>query len=353
MKIGLLTFTDGTNIGQRLQNYALQTVLENEGHRVYTIKQGYPFNLTKKRVKEIINICLHFQHEYKIILRQRKFTDFNSKYIKFYDKELSFWGSNSWISDQFDSFIVGSDQIWNPYSPFVGDNFFLTFTEPSKRMTYAPSFSVDSIPQEKRERYVEYLNGFSNITIREDKGAEIVEMLTGKTAEVVLDPTFLLEKKDWDKIKKKYEKRPENKYMLAMFLGDYPKEDIEKIEKNLDIPVLRVDSNAKISPDEFLDLAEHAEVVLTDSFHITVFSVLYHRPFVNFIRSGSGASMNSRFATLYRLLGIENREWVYVEKHMQKILEMQYEGIDRKIREERIRCLEILRRELEKVSNSR
>lgn len=118
--------------------------------------------------------------------RKKHFDEFNKKHIEFYPKEMLFYGDNTAFSKEFDCFIVGSDQVWNPSSPFVGANFFLTFAKKHQRLTYAPSFSVNEIPAEKENLYKDYLSGFPDITVREDIGATIVNELAGKPADVVL-----------------------------------------------------------------------------------------------------------------------------------------------------------------------
>lgn len=356
MRIGILTFTDGTNIGQRLQNYALQRIIVGlcKGSEVFTIRQGYPFNVVKRDIKKMLSFLKAPKKERKKLQRQKKFDAFNKQNIAFYSEKMPFSGDNLRFARKFDAFIVGSDQIWNPDSPFVGSNFFLTFAKKEQRLTYAPSFSVDEIPEEKLEQYKDYLNGFDMITVREDKGAEIVKHITGKNATVVLDPTLLLSRNDYDEIKTQCVIRPDKPYILTMFLGSYPEAELKQISDSLGIQVLRVDSNAVIGPDEFLDLVEHACLILTDSYHITIFSIIYERPFVNFMRSGSGERMNSRFETLYRLLGIDGRTWAESRNDIGDIMQMDYSRISRCLNKERERCRDILEEELRgiKITNA-
>lgn len=348
MKIGILTFTNGTNLGQRLQNFALQQVIKEIvlGCTVMTIKQSYPFNTVKRNIRMCITFLFHPKRELLRLRRKRCFDRFNKKHIQFYPKEISFQGDNTWVAKEFDCFVAGSDQIWNPNSPFVGPNFFLTFAQPLQRLTYAPSFSVDEMPVDKVGLYKKYLGGFNTISVRENRGAEIVNELTGKHAEVVLDPTLLLGKQEYDKIKVEYKNRPIKRYILAMFLGDVPQNDIEKISKGQDLEVFYLTPDTEIGPDEFIDVVEHAELVLTDSYHVTIFSIIYHRPFVNFVRSGKGETMSSRFETLYRILGIHDRTWNYLKNHIDEITYMEFDEIDCSIKKEQSRCRSILKREL-------
>ena len=143
MKIGILTFTTGDNIGQRLQNYALQETLKKYADEVWTIKQTSPYSLLSN-LKIFIKMCFlgvkYPRNFVKVIKRNKLFSEFNNRYIRFYKRKINFYGNNEWISKKIDAFVVGSDQIWNPNSPDVGKNFFLEFANPRQRFTYAPSF---------------------------------------------------------------------------------------------------------------------------------------------------------------------------------------------------------------------
>lgn len=346
MKIGLLTFTENTNIGQRLQNYALQHTLEEMGHTVETIRQDYPFNKMKRFIKQSIFKVKHPATAVRKFKRQRKFDDFNKKNIHFYKKKISFHNSNTYLKDEFDSFIVGSDQVWSPVSSDVGHNYFLTFADRHQRMTYAPSISVEEMPEGKVELYKKYLSGFDTITVREDRGADIVEELTGKRPEVVLDPTLLLNRRKWDDIKENYYDIPEEPYAVSMFLGASHQKDFKPVCEKLGLKLLDITSLTEISPSEFISVIEKSSLVGTDSYHVTIFSTIYQRPFINFQRS-NGARANSRFLTLYRLLGIKNRTWDYLKDNQSEITEMDYSSVvDNKIHQQKL-SLDILKAQID------
>ncbi|KAB7788122.1 polysaccharide pyruvyl transferase family protein [Bifidobacterium cebidarum] len=308
MKIGILTFTDGTNLGQRLQNYALQTLLEECGCHAYTIRQSHPSPLIKRFLKSSRDCALH--HSRFIVERKREinFEAFNNGFIKFYGKKLNFKKPNLSICNDFDAFIVGSDQIWNPMSPFVGDNFFLRFAPYEKRLTYAPSFSVDNIPEKFIHQYQKRLEGFRYLSVREHRGAQIIQTITGRNAAVVLDPTLMIGRRHWEAISAPYEQIPDKPFILSMFLGGKPDISVHEISEYLHLPVLSIDSLTDINPSQFLGALKQASLVLTDSYHVTIFSILFNVPFVNFNRTGS-LNMNSRFETLYQSLGIDHRFW--------------------------------------------
>jgi len=331
MKVGILTFTNGTNIGQRLQNYALQEILCKMGFEVWTIRQSEPYShwqLFKSATKSLIKNAKNHQKTCEIKKRNKQFENFNQRNIRLYPQTLPFYGDNSWIKKDFDAFIVGSDQIWNPKSPYVGDNFFLGFADEHQRYTYAPSFSVEEIEEHSKAVMTKRLNCFSSISVREDRGAEIIKNLTGKDAQVVLDPTLMLSRDEWNKIKVKSPLRNQEKYILSVFLGSVPNSELQQTTDLLHCKLIHIDNTTPIDPSQFLDLAENAELIMTDSYHVTVFSTVYHIPFINFQRKGTTNDMNSRFKTLYRELGIQNRQWDYLKDHHNEILTMDYQHID-------------------------
>ena len=255
-KIAILTFTNGMNIGQRLQNYALQTLIQGEGFSPYTIRQWPSWPALKTMAKGNLKICLNPKKYVKQIKRAILFHNFNKKYISFEKKRLLPFGKcRERFAAKFEGFIVGSDQIWNPNSPFVGENFFLDFVPEWKRFTYAPSFSVEKIPDFLNNVYSNRLNRFNYLSVREHAGASIIHSLTGRSASVVLDPTLLLTKNQWDKLIVPCSLRSDSPYVLSFFLGDKPHTDIAELKSKINYPIIDIDADSPIGPMEFLDLA--------------------------------------------------------------------------------------------------
>lgn len=352
MKIGIITYTHGTNFGQRLQNYALQTTLEHIGHEPFTLQQKSPYGFKYEIRNAIKNKLIHCLGAVNFSFGQKPswkrellFDKFNLECIKFYPKKLNFNGDNAWANSIFDGFVVGSDQIWSPLSSYVGNNSFLTFAEDYKKLTYAPSLSVNELPEEKKDYYKSMLSHFPYISTREDTGARIIKKLINRDVTVVLDPTLLLSMDEWNHIRKKCVLKPEQKYILEMFLGGIPS-DIEVIEKTMNLQIIKIDASTPISPDEFIDLVADAEYILTDSFHATIFSVLYHKPFINYSRSDYGDVMNTRFDTLYRIFGIGSRQWETLKQLEIHDISMDFEAIDKNILLEKEKSIAFLKKEL-------
>ena len=172
---------------------------------------------------------------------------------------------------------------------------------------------MDDIPQEDKANFTEWLNQMAYISVREQAGADIVKRLTGKTVPVLLDPTMVLDAKDWEKIEEQplwFDGKP---YICTYFLGERPAVISEVAKKMGGIKVINImdpdDFDSYITtPEEFIFLIHHAELVYTDSFHGTVFSILFHRPFVICDRNEAGmCKMNSRINTLLGLFSLQSR----------------------------------------------
>ncbi|MCC8013763.1 MAG: polysaccharide pyruvyl transferase family protein [Eubacterium sp.] len=310
MKIGLLTFTDGTNYGQRLQNYALQEAIRREGHEVFTIKQKHIYS-KKHMIKEAVNGMVNRKKKLAEQARINSFERFNNRYISFYEKEIEENSEYSVeLNNYFDLFIAGSDQIWNPNSPFVNSNFFMEFADKHKRASYAPSFSVDIIPESSCKSFASWLKAIPALSIRELRGANIIKALTGRDAKLVLDPTLLLTAEEWNAVCKKTASSVSNSpYVLTLFLGEEYENEIKYIQEKTKLPVLTLKDIYSFSPDEFLQCVKEAKLVLTDSYHVTVFSMIFSKPFIVFDRRSKGSGMSSRFETLDYYFDIKNRFW--------------------------------------------
>lgn len=189
---------------------------------------------------------------------------------------------------KFDAFILGSDQVWNPML-LGGDYYTLTWVDSRRpKVTYASSFGVSEIPASQVKKTKEYLSRFSMISVREKQGAEIVEKLTGKKAEVCCDPTVLTDRKRWDELSGACPFVSE-KYIFCYFIGNNPsqREFAKKLAQKTDCKILAVkhiDEYIKsdddfgnidyleVGPKEFVNFIRYATYVCTDSFHGTIFS---------------------------------------------------------------------------------
>ena len=342
MKIGIITLCVNNNYGNRLQNYALQKFLSIYIESVDTIwfeKNHYLPELPTWNWKLILkcilrwgNTYINFRYNYaKDCIREYNIKKFSDKYIKIkYDYKI-----RDDLNKKYDYFIVGSDQVWNPQYEQYYDEKFLKFADKEKRISYAASFGVTEINNIKTKKiFKDNLTEMRYISVREMAGAELVKNLTGRDVPVVVDPTLLLSKKEWQKLELVPEWYKGKKYILTYFLGN-PSPIIEDLAKknnwkvynlmdinNLDLYASRV--------EEFVYLIEHAELVATDSFHACVFSILMNTPFLVVNRQQKGvADMTSRIDTLLELFGYQNRYIVNGECDLsdEEILNMDFSNV--------------------------
>lgn len=320
LKIGKLTLDGYFNYGNVLQNYALQQVLEAYGDVDCLLHE--PDNFLpriwhrwgwKEPVKFILNWhgfrnkLFSDAHGMEMV-RQGKIKDWCDRYINLRQAE----GKLSQLADVYDFFVVGSDQVWNYHFSNL-EHCFLLFAPAEKRIAYAASISCPDIPADKIPMYKEGFAGMAHISMREQQGADTVKELSGRDVPVVLDPTLLLDADDWRKVSRQPAWYHGEDYILTYFLGDRP-EIVKTLKQETGLPVINlldkeVYEHYVTGPDEFLWAIEHAKLVYTDSFHGTVFSILFRTPFVICNRVGDDVSekMGSRIDTLLELFGLEVR----------------------------------------------
>lgn len=188
------------------------------------------------------------------------------------------------------------------------------------------------------------------LSVREDAGQKIIKDLTGRNSEVLIDPTMMLDKAEWLKVSSKPKCMPKKKYLLTYVLGNQTEEFKEFIfklakEKNLEILNLLNPSNKDIhcvDPGEFVYLINEADVMITDSFHGAVFSILMETPFVIFERQDKEVSMNSRIDTLVSTFKMESRLSTHI-KSIDDVYNIDFSHIDRILEHEREKAINYLK----------
>lgn len=301
-KVGIVTLNANTNFGNRLQNYALQYVLENLGYQASTIWFCNIKTFIKEKIKKYI---FYFTNKRKYL-----FLNFSNKYIK------TKYHFNNHIAKKYSYFIAGSDQIWNYNFPDFGDDMFLLFSPKEKNISYAASFGIDNIECQKQEIFYMGLSNFKNISVREDKGKSIINnILPNEHVEVLIDPTMLLSYEDWDKLITPID-IIDSKFILCYFLGEFSEERKVEISRvaieNNCIIINILDQSSKFyncGPSEFLYLEKNAFLICTDSFHSSVFAMIFNRPFIVYDRNDKEKNMSSRIDTLLNKFQLKNRKY--------------------------------------------
>lgn len=315
LKIGIFTIIDYSNYGNRLQNYASQQVLKKYCNDVVTIvPQSMKIKKTKiiKKVYRLIRCTM--DKEYKNRLKKtNNFINFTYKYINNGYYDISQTISNE-INTEFDKVFVGSDQVWNTDFNVFSVLFFLPFVESKKRYCISPSFGKNNIEDEYKTIFKENLTSFSELNVREEAGQKIIENLLNKKVKILLDPTLLLTKTEWEDIASS-RFTPNNKYVLTYFLGSRPTH-LERILNQFksEYKIINLDDSALenefcAGPDDFIDLIRNASCVLTNSFHASVFSLIFNSSFVVFDRNDNYKSMSSRLDTFLSTFELTNRRY--------------------------------------------
>lgn len=349
MKTAILTI-QSVNYGNRLQNYALQTVLENCGNCVESLGREAGFRgstITKLKTAKRRLGALRHRHD-----KLGSFCHFDTQFVFFSNAVVSKEHVTPSLESSYDSFVIGSDQVWNPDFDFNSELEYLPMVPAEKKIAYAASFGVSEIT-ENREKTAELLDGIKYISVREAAGANIVHDLTGRDVPVVLDPTLLLDPADWQKVSVKPEKvdcsRP---YVFKYVLGnDVNDGRIAALATSRGLDVIDVmDDALAIGPSEFVWLIAHSDLVCTDSFHASVFALLHHRPLAVYERVSADADMSSRFDTLcsnFGLVGHRSSETSFGEE---AIFGTDWDGVEMRLAALRESSLAWLRGALDGVA---
>ncbi|MCC8016928.1 MAG: polysaccharide pyruvyl transferase family protein [Clostridiales bacterium] len=340
-KVGIVTILSN-NYGNRLQNYALQTVLCNIGYCAETLQRGNKNNKVSRALKLFVKKIMKYD-DYK---------------IREFDKRIS-WSPFSLISEndkksackRYTAFAAGSDQIWNPYFATTDKDAFLTFADNNKRIAYAASFGINEIPRKLLPEYKAGIKAFSAISVREKQAVSLVEQFDGCKAHLVLDPTLLLTKEQWNKI----EVCPDiqKPFAVKYFLGDED-ENCDAVIQSLlpgieiiDVKKFSANRRHRVGPAEFLGLISNSKLICTDSFHGSIFSVLFERPLVIFERSDAEENMSSRISSLCEILDIENRRYYSKSFDIKKALNTDYSSAKINIEKKKEESIRFLSKALE------
>lgn len=337
MKIAIVTFIRAYNHGAVLQCYALHKKLNDLGidnevldyypeyfRKLYELGdikkwRTFPGNMIKKNPGYV-------RMRLKLRKRNRGFERFIKKNIRLSKKQ--YCTTDAVVREEFayDGFVVGSDQVWSYSITEMDPVFFLDFpyAQRTRKLSYAASFGVSCIPERLEERYKRLLSDWDSYSVREDSGAKIMRGLLGVEAQVCCDPTLLLSRDEWARVSVEPEEAKD--YVLVYYVNskDVLLEHAQRIakEQNLKIIVLTsassynylmgcdipetIDYRGAAAPDELVGLVRYAKYVLTDSFHGTVFSLIFQRRFMTLIQNQWGR--NLRALALLETLGLSGRK---------------------------------------------
>jgi hypothetical protein len=341
-KVGILTFHYSNNYGGVLQALSLQKVLVSMGYDVEVInfvpasyrptiimdKLGFRRNIFKNKAKDLnlINIIkkINIMKKYNNTITE-KFNSFRKKEMKL-SKQVD-ENSLETILNDYETIIVGSDQVWNP-SQRKKPEYFLNFGNSfkGKKVSYAADSTISEIDMEDIDNLRKFLNDFSFISVRNEHSFCFVKSITNKEATIVADPTILYDFQDYNIKKEKNED-----YILTYILGKEIEgthsKALEKIKKkygelpvySIKIPTMNFELSDfadklfyDLDPVEWLNMFRNAKFIYTDSFHGVLFSLKYHKPFLAYYTEKIRAT---RFIDLGKRYNIEK----YIVQNVEEI----------------------------------
>ena len=369
-KIGcVIAYTKGhNNYGTSLQGYAMLKKIQQLGYEVEVIKYIKRLS-TWQKIKFVVNALRagewkNIQHRLTSKQMLKKYPVYaagiaerttavnaykQKKLIPLFHEYIGYDALHKG-SLNYAAVVVGSDQVWTPMS--LPNKFFnLLFDSDSvRKVAYASSFGVSEIPSFQRKATGAYLDRFYKIGVREQRGKEIVEELSHQKATVVADPTMLLSREEWEQEIADAHTTTEELYIFCYFLGT--NQEARKAAKELKektgykiITIRHMDEYVpedelfgdeapyNVDPNDFVKYISRAAYVCTDSFHCTVFSILFHRQFMTFYRfaEGSKTGRNSRINSLFDLFELQERLY---KGDINKITNpIDYNSVDEKLSE--------------------
>lgn len=345
-KIGavIITHRNHNNYGTSLQGFATIIAVQKLGFQVRMIRyikkrtlseciKTIPFLIIsgalssiKRSIKAKINKRIHPKYANNLIKRTTKVNKFKATYFDALSDYYKGFAELSEGSKKYSTVFIGSDQVWGPLSLYSKFYNLLFVNDSIPRFSYASSFGISTILPWQKKDTAKYLNRMNQIGVREIRGKEIVEELTSKKVQVVLDPTFLLTKTEWEEYSQQSSFNIKEPYIFCYILGNRKdiRQKVLELKNQTGYKIISMNHVDDYLPEDedfgditpydvdafdFIKLLSNATYVCTDSFHGTVFSLLFHKQFMTFYRHKkvSSKSTQSRIDSLLKVFGCESR----------------------------------------------
>ncbi len=348
-KVGIITFLHNENYGSTLQAYALAHAVHALGYEAVHLDYAPG---TAEKIKNLVRcgnspkLLLDGLRKRLVKAEQAQARAKASALTAFRKKCLPMSAvchdsaSLRTASDACDILLAGSDQIWSP--TWLNPAYFFDFADADKpRVAYAPSFGVAKLPNHRKAHMMQKLiTPFQSISIREEEGAKLLQDLTGRQAEVMPDPVFLLSREDW----LAFAAKPSinEPYLLCYFIGENPAywQKVKAVAEQSHLKVVILPATAEAwqqdgikqgsaSPQEWVGLIAGASAMVTDSFHGAAFAHLLgtNVTVLRRYREGDPASRNSRIDQLHRNLGIADGQVPSEEELQEHLAAMRESGL--------------------------
>jgi hypothetical protein len=344
-KAGIITFHNAENYGAALQTYALMKTIANLGFDCEVIDYRNPGVFYRNLVKTIYYL-LTCQNP---IGNHRAYKHFQQNYLNLTEKKFRSAADFENKADHYDYLFFGSDQIWNPdLSGGFDPVYFAQFTTQARKIAYAASFGKDQVSPQEQQTLNRLISGFDAIAVREETLLPFID----QQADCVLDPCLLLSANDWkgianDQITAEdyilvYQLHP-NKAMIdaALQLANVLKKKVFLLSPYLIFKHRdKIQKLGRITPNEFLAYYDQADLVVSDSFHGTIFSILFEKAFYTILPSAK----TGRITSLLRKLDLTER---VIDQNEIPRQEIHYAKVNRLLNEEIQSSMAYLHRTLE------
>lgn len=351
MKIGILTFhwAYNRNFGASIQSFACLNMIKKFYNNVEII------NFQRNKIL--------FYQKIRFYLEGKNFKKYNKKFLAL-SKKVNTFDELQKLNDEFNVFIVGSDQVWR--NIIKTKHYFFDFVDDNKKkIAYAASFGVDYWEGDKKltEEIKHLIKRFDHISVREESGIDICKNTFGiDNAVCVLDPTLMISREDYQPILNDWhdKRHLKKKYIAHMLLddtaelkkesqniADYLGADINYI-KGKSFKILGKDITFYNKVSQWLTYLKDAELVITDSFHCTVFSIIFHKKFVVVANKARGIA---RLETLLGKVGLQDRFFTDIKDVMKSGIldkEIDYNEVDKKLEIHRKYSMDFLKKALGK-----
>lgn len=337
----ILTFHYVTNYGAVLQTLALYTVLKKRYKDVKILNYRSEFMQNAEKLINLYSFKSLIDSIYSLVSFKNRLKSFQ-KFRQEYLNETDLYIKNSEVKNlENTDLFIGSDQVWNLDITGNDKSYFGIFSNTTARnvFTYAASLGVSSLGKANEGKMKEYLENVDKISMREETGAKILENMTSKKIQVVLDPTLLLSKKEWKEILDLKENKDKYIFLYSLTANPITINVAKKISKKLNIPIIEISGirkslkricNHKIlysaSPKKFVELIANAEFVVTDSFHATSFSIIFEKEFITTMHKTRG----SRITDLLTKLDIIERYTNEIDNYLLEN-KIDYDLVNRKL----------------------
>lgn len=355
MKIGTITVQNGINYGASLQAFALVHYLRCNGYDAYLIdyrnedienrlKERTSITCSINNISDIKNNIRHFFSEilfHTSSYSQKKRRCFESFHTSLFEKNVGpFYKPEELgvLNREYDTFICGSDQIWNRKITGLDDAFFLSFAEPDKlKIAYAPSLGGEStlLTTDDFYEFEKKLQELDFVSVRESNNREFIEKASKKKCFVVVDPVLLLTEQDWERTIADISDVTEKGYAVYYPVINQPELEKMAMKKSKERGIKLINPrlvprfakvkgfsaipNRMVGPLEFVRLIRNAECVFTNSFHATVFSSLFDKELYFLKLKGEHSNRNNRIVEYLKMIEFypndgDTEELIHIEK---------------------------------------